>query len=153
MIRNKKPFTVVSLCLMVLSAFVFTLSCSDKDDEDDEPEVTELRFVGKWNGNLGFENIDISMRMTEVSTNAFEGDFYVSNNYRSCCNSGESDGTVSYSVVGSDIVDFLWNDVIPGCTGTFSGSGTVLSGGNLTIDLTGTDCDGDHIAVLTLTAQ
>lgn len=150
MIRSTKPLRWAAICGFLIAIFIFFPACGS-DSEDSE--ISELRFKGKWNGNLGFVDLDISMIVREVSANTFQGDFYVSDNFTSCCNSGTSDGSISYRVENSEIVDFTWNDIIPQCTGSFNGSGNILSGGDLRIDLTGTDCDGDHVAVLTFSLQ
>lgn len=79
----------------------------------------------------------------------FRDPFFISSNFTPCCGE-KNDGTISFKIEGNQILNFSYNDTIPDCTGVFSGTGTIDSNGNLEINITGSDCDGNHIATLTL---
>ena len=146
--------------LLLLLAYSFTLvilsSCGNEEDEeeivmdDSEPvPLTVVNYKGEWNGNLGFSNVSISTTIDTVGTNSFQGPFFISSSFTPCCGVN-NDGTISFQVDGDQIVNFRYSDTIPNCEGTFLGSGSIQSNGNLEIDITGTDCDGNHIATLSL---
>lgn len=120
----------------------------------DEPDVSGS-YIGKWNGNLGFVGIPVSAKINRVSpeVNDYQGEFFISTNFTSCCNSGANDGTITLSVKNKKIVNFKWIDVIPNCKGTFIGTGKIMANGNIELSITGNDCDGSHLAVISLEKQ
>ena len=95
-------------------------------------------------------DVAISAEIEETNPGQFRGAFYISNNFTSCCNSGSDDGTITFEVSGDEISNFVWNDIIPNCEGTFEGTGMITSENTFTVDFTGTDCDGDHVGSLRL---
>jgi hypothetical protein len=122
--------------------------------ENGEPDVSGS-YVGEWNGNLGFVGVPVSAKINRVSSdvNDYEGEFFISTNFTSCCNSGANDGTITLSVEKNMIVDFKWIDIIPNCNGTFIGTGQIMPNGDIELSITGNDCDGSHVAVITLEKQ
>jgi hypothetical protein len=131
-----------------------TPSDSIRLPENGEPDVSGS-YIGEWNGNLGFEGVPVSAKINRVSAEVsdYEGEFFISTNFTSCCNSGANDGTITLSVENNMIVDFEWIDVIPNCNGTFIGTGQIMSNGDVELSITGHDCDGNHVAVITLKKQ
>jgi hypothetical protein len=131
-----------------------TPSDSIRLPENGEPDVSG-NYVGEWNGNLGFEGVPVSAKINRVSpeVNDYDGEFFISTNFTSCCNSGANDGTITLSVENNTIVDFEWIDVIPNCNGIFIGTGEIMPNGDIELSITGQDCDGSHVAVITLEKQ
>lgn len=137
-----------NLYLVILS--ICLLSCSS--DDDDQLALAAGNYKGLWTSSTAtatFSNLAISAKLSEVGPGQFEGTFFISNNFTSCCG-GVNDGTISFSVSGETITDFIWNDTISGCTGTFEGNGKISSSNSLRMEITGTDCDGDHNGFFTL---
>ncbi|MCB0488249.1 MAG: hypothetical protein KDC99_07225 [Cyclobacteriaceae bacterium] len=140
MFRNLS-FIVLSVCL---------LSCSSDDDE--QRVLAGGNYKGLWTSNTAtasFSNLAISAKLTEVTPGKFEGTFFISNNFTSCCG-GVNDGAISFTVSEDAITNFVWDDTIIGCTGSFEGNGKILSNNSLKMEITGTDCDGDHTGYFTL---
>ena len=143
--RNWLPF----LFIIILSA------CSTTEvapQSDDTPKTLDGKYVGGWTSTTqftSFSNFPISIDLIlSADKTKLTGDFYATVNYSSCCNSGTSDGRISIALDGDIITSFSLNVVIPDCTGNFSGSGEIKPNGNLVIDITGKDCDGDHVGQL-----
>lgn len=135
-------FSLVSVCI---------LNCSDKDDTN-EALISAGNYKGLWNSSTPtatFSNLAISAKISEVSPGKFEGSFFISNNFTSCCG-GTNDGTINFTSNGDKITGFTWDDTIPGCTGAFNGAGAITSKNNLRIEFIGNDCDGDHTGFFTL---
>lgn len=145
-------YRIVRIILLVTFSMPI-LSCGSDDPASDELVLTTGDYTGKWNSTTAtakFTNLSISARIKEVSAGKFEGALFISNNFTSCCNSGKDDGAIHFTVNGTTITDFVWDDIIPDCTGTFMGTGTITSNNGFRIEFTGTDCDGDHVGDLTL---
>ncbi len=145
-----KQITLTTLVLLVTTTAI--LSCSEDEVANAPLTLSEGNYTGLWNSNTGsasFSNLKISARITEPTTGSFQGTFFISGNYTSCCG-GVDDGTISFRVSDTNIADFVWDDTISGCTGTFSGSGAITAKDALRIQFTGTDCDGNHTGSLTL---
>lgn len=134
------------------------ISCNDSEETNPVPEVLVITagdYKGAWNSSTAtrtFSNYPISAKITEVSAGKFEGAFYVTSSFVSCCG-GANDGTISFSITEDAITDFTWDDTIVGCKGLFTGSGTITGKDKLRIDFTGNDCDGNHTGYLTLSKQ
>jgi hypothetical protein len=146
---------------MVLALFM--VACGDDNPEEGTaPEIENsddefLKYRGEWNGNLGFVGLPMSIKVEEYEPGKFRGDLWMTYTYTSCCGSlgadgltGGSDGKMSYEVSGSNITKVIWASVIPTCNGLFTGSGTIKTNGDLEFDITGTDCDGNHVTKWTL---
>lgn len=73
-------------------------SCNDSEETNPAPEeqvITVGDYKGAWNSSTAtrtFSNYPISAKITEVSEGKFEGSFYVTSNFVSCCG-GANDGT------------------------------------------------------------
>ncbi|MEQ9425033.1 MAG: hypothetical protein RJQ09_11480 [Cyclobacteriaceae bacterium] len=144
--------------LLIVSLAAGSFSCGD-DNEPDTPtpttETPDNRYAGLWNSkteSTQFNGVSISA-ILEVENNTYSGQFFISSNYTSCCGSGQNDGTISFIVEDDSVKNFVWNDIIPGCTGTFTGRGIVVREGSFKIDIEGTDCDGTHDGDITLSKQ
>lgn len=130
-------------------------SCSSSQEMEPAPEVRVLTggdYKGTWNSSTAirtFSNYPISAKITEVSAGKFEGSFFVTNSFVSCCG-GTNDGTIRFTSTGDAIADFTWDDTIVGCNGVFNGSGTITAKDKFRVDFTGNDCDGSHTGYLTL---
>jgi len=143
-------------CMAILLSTFLMISCGsdDNNDDDDQPTPEESnRYRGLWNSttslNRTFSDVAVSGTIDEVSTGNFRGEFFISGNFTPCC--GEfNDGTVSFTIEEGKITSFTYFDSIPNCPGTFNGSGVVNTDGSLLIDITGTDCDGDHVGTISL---
>lgn len=149
---------------------VVTATCSDGILNQDEEEIDcggvceaciaqELSFsVGRYRGvwdssatngaNFNDLNVTAIINNGEVEGN-FTGSLFISGNFTSCCGAqgNNGDGAISISISERQVT-FLWDDVIPGCEGTFNGVGTLVENDRITLNLTGTDCDGDHTGTL-----
>lgn len=137
--------------LLFSMASVCILSCSAKDDTN-TALLSAGNYKGLWNSSTStatFSNLAISAKISVVSPGKFEGSFYISDNFTSCCG-GANDGTISFTINEEKITGFVWDDTIPGCTGTFTGSGTITSKNTLRIEFICNDCDGDHTGYFTL---
>ncbi len=150
-------------------------SCSDgilNQDEQDidcggvcsvcapkEVSFSTGRYSGVWNSSVvngpNFSDLGVTSIINngDVAGN-FTGSLFITNNFTSCCGSqgNNGDGLITISISNNQVT-FLWDDVIPGCEGTFNGTGTLDEEDKIVLNLTGTDCDGDHIGTLVLTKQ
>ena len=144
---------------LLLLLFPVLWSCGDDDDDNDTDDmdpknlvITEGDYVGRWVSTADVQsfNVAISAKISEASSGKFSGQFFISSNFTSCCNSGADDGTITFNVSEDKISSFIWDDVIPNCEGTFTGEGTIIGEDSFRIDFTGNDCDGDHTGSLTL---
>jgi len=143
-------FGMLKLLTFLLATVVMT-SCKD-DDVNNEATLSAGNYTGLWNSTTGsqtFANLSISAKITEAGSGQFQGSFYISKNFTSCCG-GANDGTISFTISDKDIKSFAWDDTIIGCTGAFSGAGTITGKDAFRIEFTGKDCDGDHTGHLTL---
>lgn len=145
----------IAKLLLLITLSVSILSCSESEEVTTELVLSEGNYKGAWNSSTPtatFSNVAISAKITEVSDGKYEGSFYISNNFTSCCG-GTNDGTISFAISEEKISDFVWDDTIPNCTGTFTGDGAITSKNNLRINFTGSDCDGNHTGYFTLSQQ
>ncbi len=159
----QRPIIPVRIHLFLLCMLIVSLGCGSDDTVDNtpDPEVEEDTglvgdYKGTWNSttaSASFTNIGISARLEEVSEGEFRGPFFISRNFTSCCNSGDNDGIISLTVEEDSVTSFRWDDIIPGCTGTFVGSGLLVNEERFVIEITGRDCDGDHEGSIVLTKQ
>jgi len=145
--------------LLLICIIISFSSCNQKDSKDkgnpveNEYTLTSGNYTGFWNStatNTSFTDLPVSASVNEVAPGKFEGGFYISNNFASCCNSGDNDGIISFTIDNNILSNFKYDDIIPNCNGLFTGSGSVLSNNSIKIDIVGTDCDGDHTGTITL---
>jgi hypothetical protein len=128
-------------------------SCSDDDssNEEEQEEVKEITlegdYSGTWNSttdmDITYTNFAISakFRFANADKTRLSGEFFARSS-----STGDNDGTMLINLDGDSISSFSFNDTLEGCTGTFSGSGSITSKDpyTLQIDFTGNDCDGNH---------
>lgn len=110
-------------------------------------------YRGSWNSTIPtatFTDLPISAKILEVTSGNFEGEFFISGNFVSCCNSGANDGTIGFSMDKNDLNDFSWDDIIPNCTGTFTRTGELTDENAISISITGIDCNGNHTGTINL---
>ncbi|MFK7952697.1 MAG: hypothetical protein AB8B73_07595 [Ekhidna sp.] len=134
--------------LITLSLFSNT-SCNEDDpslDDELKNEAIEGEYKGRWisEATRADFNVQVSSEIIKSGDNYFSGSFYISNDFTPCCGD-VNDGTIAFNIESDSILNFIFNDVIPGCIGTFSGSGVISDSGRLAIEFTGNDCDGDHV--------
>ncbi len=109
-------------------------------------------YVGTWSDNL-YTNFGISAQLVS-SGNLVRGAFFYSNNFTSCCN-GSNDGGISFTIDGSQVLDFKYNQQIANfvgvsgqtfgnCPGQYFGEGTIANDILLDISYEGEDCEGPH---------
>ena len=136
--------------LLLMAWLCLFNSCkSDEVEAIIEEEATIAgNYTGSWssvNPQSTYDGLAISARVTETSNpNIFDGEFFFTSSYVSCCNSGVNDGTLRFVVDGNNITEFIYNDILPNCNGTFTGTGTINDNGSIRIEFTGFDCEGDH---------
>lgn len=143
---------IVLTTLALLVSTTVILSCGEDEAGSEVLTFSAGDYTGIWNSSTGsrtFSNLKISAEITEPTPGNFRGSFYISGNFRSCCG-GVDDGTITFTVSDKEIVDFVWDDTINNCTGTFNGTGIITSKDAIRIEFTGTDCDGNHTGNLTL---
>jgi hypothetical protein len=151
--KNKRT---IGIWLSFIIIFFLT-SCSDADvapTVEEEPAVETLtgNYTGGWTSTTqttSFTNYLISAKLTADPQQRFlSGGFFATPNFTTCCNSGANDGSISIVLAGDSITSFSLSVIIPDCGGFFRGTGVVSATGNLVIDITGNDCDGDHVGQL-----
>ena len=166
---KKEKIIFVNKWLLILA--ISFMGCSGSDDssddnpkqEEEEEEVEEATLEGDYTGGWSsttptatFSGVPVSARLTFQGTNEnrLVGAFFISSNFTVCCSSGDNDGTLIIDFDGTSITSFRYNDVITGCSGTFTGDGFIRSSdGALIISFTGNDCDGDHVGEIILWKQ
>lgn len=151
---------LIKKTLVVSFLSLFFIGCSKSDDSDSPNEESAKIFslqagnyTGLWNSttpSATFTNLPISARIVETSSGNFDGEFFISGNFVSCCNSGANDGAISFSIDENDLSSFRWDDIIPNCTGTFTGNGKLTNENAFNVSFTGTDCDGSHTGTIRL---
>lgn len=145
------------------SFFILTLliafSCSSSDDSEDTGDPVTAdgfkgEYTGTWNSttpSITYSDYPVSITIEQERTSGGEttlsGPFFATASNVSCCGSTD-DGSVVIKIVDNTIISFTFNDRIVDCTGNFTGSGRIESGGVLVIDFTGNDCDGDHVGTM-----
>lgn len=151
--------TLRSVSQLILFFTLVQLSACSSNDvtpqvvDDDTPATLGGKYTGGWTSTTqytSFSSYPISIDLVlSADKTKMSGDFYATGNFTSCCNSGASDGKIVLAMDGDIITDFSYDDIIPNCMGRFYGSGVIIkANGNLIIDFTGTDCDGDHVGQL-----
>ena len=139
---------------MTIVTILFLTACSDGDVAPiiEEPVTLDGKYTGGWTSTtatVSFSSFPISAQLfTTGDKTSLNGEFFATRNLTSCCNSGNNDGRITMTLDGDIITAFSLNVIIPGCSGNFTGSGVIKPSGDLVIDFTGTDCDGDHIGQL-----
>jgi len=152
-----KKFKILFFLLFPLT---ICLSCGDDDGEEqmeqmeEEVEITlEGDYRGTWDSttdmDITYDGFPISakFRFAGNSETRLSGEFFATSNFSSCCSDNANDGTMFLDLDGDTITDFDFNDTITDCTGTFSGTGSIISNDPYTLEInfTGNDCDGNHI--------
>ncbi|WP_298289005.1 hypothetical protein [uncultured Lutibacter sp.] len=118
--------------------------------------LTSGNYTGLWSSkttNRSFTDLPVSTIIKEVAPGQYTGSFFISNNFTSCCNSGDNDGVISFNIKENILRDFKYNDIIPNCNGLFIGDGKLPEDNSIIINITGTDCDGDHTGTITLSKK
>jgi len=146
-------------------------TCSDgikNQDEDDidcggvcetcTPQDIVLkagRHKGFWNSAVvngpTFTDLPVTAIINNGETEgSYVGALFITNNFTSCCGTpgDNGDGEITITIVDKEI-SFNWNDRIPFCTGEFNGTGILEESNKIQLNLTGTDCDGDHTGTIT----
>lgn len=155
--------------LFYLLSLVLIFSCNSGSGEDDgmnenNTGVIEGFYTGSFQLNISGENITVPVSLTVnmASPNRFSGDYFETNDFMACCSTNGKDGTFNFEFDPEDNsldnfiirVDF---NIDPGnpCTGTYTGSGTLNTGGNanqMEVDMIVDDCNvASTPAVLRLT--
>lgn len=112
------------------------------------------RYRGIWNSSAtngaNFNDLNVTAIINNgEAEGSFTGSLFISGNFTSCCGAQGDNGDGAIAInISEGQVTFLWDDVIPGCEGTFNGVGTLVENDRITLNLTGTDCDGDHTGTL-----
>lgn len=156
-----KQYSILYIFLLIIICSCSEGNSSEEPVMEEQNEVATLegRYVGTWNSNTDLDitytdyAISAEFEFSNTSKTRLTGAFFATSSFSSCCNSGDNDGTMFLNLDGDTITSFNLNDVIPECTGTFSGSGSIISKSPYTIqiDFTGSDCDGNHIGQLLFT--
>ena len=142
----------MNVATILIAFLVLGLSCKTDDDTAmPEPEAEQSiagQYTGTWSSVTPlntYNQIPASARIQATDNpNRFIGQFYFTSSFVSCCNSGDNDGSLVIDVDGSMITSFTYTDVIPNCNGSFNGTGTISESGVITINFTGSDCEGEH---------
>ena len=146
----------------LLSTFIYALitaliltGCTKEEKMmmEEEPITLEGDYNGIWRSttqNTSFPGTVVTARLRYIDTQKtiLGGEFFVSGNFTSCCDSGDNDGTLLFNLDGNTITSFKYVDIIPNCGGTFDGDGSISEDNVINVSFTGTDCDGDHIGTL-----
>lgn len=152
------------LVALFFSTFL-CFSCSDGTEEIEEviekeveEEMEEVlvdtvftlaagNYKGLWDsratGGAVFSELAVTATLEEAEEGTFTGILYISDDFTSCCGGDDGDGPITFTVLEHQVT-FEWKDEIADCTGTFSGSGTLTADNTFRVNITGTDCDGDH---------
>lgn len=136
---------------IVSMATLITFTGCKTEEDVPLPTIVEKDFENKYRGTwtsatptATFTAVVISAILIPVGDNNLSGELFISHSFVSCCSSGNNDGTVSIQFDGNQITSFSYADTIINCTGFFSGTGTIKTDGSLSINFTGSDCDGEH---------
>ncbi len=137
----------------LLASLLIALNSSCKSDDNAEGEVTNgqgiaRNYQGTWSSTLPsktYENLAISARVNETDDpKVFKGEFFFSATLTSCCNSGENDGLLTFEIDGKTVTKFRYDDRVLSCSGIFEGTGSIGDDGKITINFSGSDCEGEH---------
>jgi len=104
-------------------------------------------YAGTWNDNL-YTDFPVSAVLSfDQIANKLIGSFYYTPDFVACCG-GSDDGKVEFTINGTTIINYVYNQDLPdfqgGCPGTYSGTGTVNNPVTLEVDFSGDDCEGHH---------
>lgn len=147
-----KPFLFILICL-------FITNCEKATDPEEEEEIEEMfeghegKYPGGWTStteSTSFTDYPVSgiFRYANPDQTRMSGEFFATGNFKSCCDK-EDDGKMTFDIEDDSIKNFYFDDKIVDCTGVFRGSGKIAANGDLVIDFTGNDCDGNHVGTLT----
>lgn len=146
--KNLKRFSKLPVVIFVL---LLGLSCSDHEPAPKVEELIEGGFTGGWKSTTS-TGASFSLAVSSVledNNGSFYGPFFISNKFKPKYGQFD-DGSISFNIRNDSIFNFNYTDTIPGCEGSFSGSGIVDSDGKYSITFTGFDCDGFHNGTLFL---
>lgn len=144
--------------IYIFLSIILFYSCSSSDDGADEEQKEEVKevtlegdYVGTWNSttdqDIVYTDYAVSAKFKFSGTNKaiLTGVFFATSGFSSCCGA-DNDGTMTVNLDSDTITSFNFNDTIIGCTGNFTGTGSISSKNPFTIqiDFTGDDCDGEH---------
>ena len=114
------------------------------------------KYSGTWNDNL-YTDFAVSLILEEDINNEYEGTFYYTGGFRSCCNgSGANDGSIELSADFDSITRFYFDQFLSSfvgvngttyqnCGGAYEGSGSInFRTHEFEIHFTGEDCEGVH---------
>lgn len=142
----------IFLCISLILFFSCSSNDDDNTEEEQKEEVQEITlegdYSGTWNSttdmDITYTNFAISAKFIFSNTDKtrLSGEFFAGSS-----SFGDNDGTMLINLDGDSISSFSFNDTLIGCTGTFTGNGSITSKDpyTLQIDFTGNDCDGNHI--------
>ena len=122
------------------------------DGSSDNSNSLSGNYRGLWNSttpSVTFTDFPVSAKFVVNADNTIINAEFFANSSLSANTTSGNHGTMVIRLDGKTITSFNFNDTIPGCTGSFSGSGTINSFGVFIINFTGNDCDGNHVGVLT----
>lgn len=156
--HNNSMLVTLLFCILI-----FTLGCEKATDTEIEEEIEEMfeghegKYPGGWTSTTpitSYTNYPISgiFRYSNSDKTKIRAEFFATGNYKSCCDL-DNDGIMTFEIVNDSIKNFYFDDKVLDCEGQFRGSGIVAESGNIIIDFTGNDCDGDHVGTLTFRKQ
>lgn len=133
----------IGMCIIVT-----TYSCKEEVEEPIVDLVFHGKYAGGWsstatNGSV-YNGIAASAIINEGINDIYSGEFFFTRNHRPCCGGDGNNGTIYFTMKDSVITDFQYSDTVPGCPGSFSGDGALTKEGKISIDFTGSDCEGKH---------
>lgn len=117
--------------------------------------LEEGKYKGLWNtkatnGSV-YKDLKVTAIISKVNNDTYSGALFISDNYKSCCKTiGDSgDGPITISIIDKEIT-FTWVDNISFCLGEFKGAGVYTDSNKIIFtNLTGKDCEGNHIGSIT----
>lgn len=141
-------------------------TCSDGIRNQDENEIdceactppeivlSEGDYRGLWNSSVVNGAVFTDLEITAIirkgeEKDTYTGALFISNNFTSCCatTGNNGDGPITITIVDGEVT-LRWTDKIPNCEGEFVATGTLVETNTMKLNLTGTDCDGDHTGTL-----
>lgn len=155
---KKRNIYALGRCFTILLMCLVTVSCGDDEDGDpvvqpvvEEPEAAtfEGQYSGGWwsnaaNGSV-YDGIPASITVAAGNSETeWVGEFFYTSSHVSCCSTNPNDGSISFTMVDSVITNFEYLGNLPNCTGNFQGEGILDNQGDIIIQLTGNDCEGEH---------
>jgi hypothetical protein len=129
--------TKYSVFIITMLTILFCLGCKkDKSNPTYYPPSQEfLNVDGTWDGVYSSNLVGNTAGLVVLNQNIQN----VSGTLTTIDGTSSISGTVTTTEFHFDM-----NQTIVGCVGLFSGAATV-SGDNMTLSFTGTDCLGDHV--------